>query len=482
MSENPMNFNWMNSKQRHNGFYKFGVGLQFGQLWIASALLILASVSGWGQAGEVSGSVENTADAEAVREDISQQVEWTLEEALAHALEGNRQWRAAGAKLEEATGVSIQTRALLWPKLKAEGQIQEFDSEQWSGASVGLQFPDTLWTGSVRVVQSVFEGGQLWTANRMARLTRQQAYEEYNQAMSELILSVRLAYWEVLLTQKQVELIRGQYEALQKKRDTMALRFGEGQIRETQYKQFDVNLARMKPRLLKAENDATVARQKFFRALGMDLAQADVELTMVSMMEIEKLQNDVRFYISEAMSYRSDTRALEKAVEKADLMFKNAKSGYLPSAQVFAGYGGLADHIGREWRGPFVGLQAQWELWDGGATRGKRKQARAASEQARLQLEDALAMVEIDVQTNYSSATQAWESYQAMKEAEKLAEETLQLTRLEEEQGVASVLEVTQARQALLDIRISRWNTFYQYHAARARLDYAVGFRDVSRP
>lgn len=479
-----MNFNWMNSKQHSSGFYNFGSGLLFDQLWIASALLVWTIVTGSGQTSEVSKSLENSIGAEEVGNDLNQSADWTIEEALAHALEGNRQWLSAGAKLEQATGVSIQTRALLWPKLKAEGQLQEFDSEQWSGASVGLQFPDTLWTGSVRVVQSVFEGGQLWTANRMARLTRQQAYEEYNQALSELILSVRLAYWEVLLTQKQEELIRGQYEALQKERDTMALRLREGQIRETQFRQFDINLARMKPRMLKAENDATIARQKFFRILGMDLAQADVELTMVSGtgMEIEQLENDVRFYLSEAMHYRSDTRALEKAVEKADLMFKNAKSGYLPSAQVFAGYGGLADHIGREWRGPFVGLQAQWDLWDGGATRGKRKQARAASEQARLQLEDALAMVEIDVQTNYSSATQAWETYQAMKEAEKLAEETLQLTQLEEEQGVASVLEVTQARQALLDIRISRWNTFYQYHAARARLDYAVGFRDVSRP
>ena len=58
-------------------------------------------------------------------------------------------------------------------------------------------------------------------------------------------------------------------------------------------------------------------------------------------------------------------------------------------------------------QGWFLGVQGSWNVFDGGLTYGKMKQARAQLEQSKVTYDDAVRQVELEVATSVSNLRQA---------------------------------------------------------------------------
>src|SRR6266576_2037806 len=98
------------------------------------------------------------------------------------ALKQNSAILKGKSDLEAAYGVVVQTRAIAIPKLRATGDYQ------FNNASENLQLPpappvtfqqDQSWSGGIRLVQSIYEGGRIRSSLKSARLTRDQAIYNY---------------------------------------------------------------------------------------------------------------------------------------------------------------------------------------------------------------------------------------------------------------------------------------------------------------
>src|SRR5204863_3476759 len=102
---------------------------------------------------------------------------------------------------------------------------------------------------------------------------------------------------------------------------------------------------------------------------------------------------------------RPDLERLAKLSAAREEMVTTARSTYYPSVSAYGGWAlrkGAGNSFGDSENGWQVGLQSQWNIFDGRATAGRVTQARSALEQSRLALTEAQLAAEVDVRRAYS--------------------------------------------------------------------------------
>src|ERR1700722_9513736 len=117
----------------------------------------------------------------------------SLLQCLNQALQQNAMILKAKNDLEAQYGVVVQTRAVALPQLTANGQYKDTDRsaiENFPGTSSTM--PNQNWNAGVQIVQSIYQGGKLMAAIRAAKVTKEQALAQYQAALADTLLSVRL--------------------------------------------------------------------------------------------------------------------------------------------------------------------------------------------------------------------------------------------------------------------------------------------------
>jgi outer membrane protein TolC len=185
--------------------------------------------------------------------------------------------------------------------------------------------------------------------------------------------------------------------------------------------------------------------------------------------------------IQQALSRRTELLGLRKQIELDDLDIVNARAGYKPSVQVFAGYAWnnaqftppvTLDHDINGWN---AGAQLSWNIFDGLLTRGKVIQAKAQSEHAKTDLADQSRQIELAVRTAYSDFIEARETLDSQQKVQEEADEALREANARSEAGTGTQLDVLDAETSLTQARTTLIQAQHDYVAARARLERAIG-------
>ena len=98
----------------------------------------------------------------------------SLEDAIRTALNQNGELLKAQNDLEAAHGVAVQTRAVVLPKVRGAASY-EYDAavEKDPYNSRSIAPPKNEWSGSIRLVQSIYEGGRMTAAWRASKLIKE---------------------------------------------------------------------------------------------------------------------------------------------------------------------------------------------------------------------------------------------------------------------------------------------------------------------
>jgi outer membrane protein TolC len=183
--------------------------------------------------------------------------------------------------------------------------------------------------------------------------------------------------------------------------------------------------------------------------------------------------------IQQALSRRSELVALRKAEELQQLNIVNAKSGYKPAVQVFAGYNwfnsAFSTDAGTHLDGWNAGGQMTWNIFDGLLTHGKVVQAKALHEKSQTDLADQSRQIELQVRTAYSDFIEAKEILDSQEKVQEEADEALREARARAEAGTGTQLDVLDAETSLTQARTTNVQALHDYAAARAKLERAIG-------
>jgi outer membrane protein len=336
----------------------------------------------------------------------------------------------------------------------------------------------------LQVVQTLYAGGKVMAALKGAEATKRHAKDNYDTAVADTLLAVRLAYYDVLLAEQQIIVNEASVKLLQKELDDQQRRFDAGTVPHFNVLRAEVAVANAKPALFHAKSQYRITKNALCNLLGYNLPREVLEDIPMSLTDGFDLASDnlvLPDAIQQALERRTELKALREQVKLQQVSVVNARSGYKPTVSAFAGYtwnnSQFTDpnDLSYTINGWNVGGQVTWSLFDGGNTLGRIKSANADYAKAKTELAGRSRQIELDVRTAYSDFLEAQEVLISQAKVQEQAEESLREASARFDTGTGTQLDALDAETALTQARTTQVQARHDYAAARARLQRAIG-------
>jgi len=407
-------------------------------------------------------------------------------DAIGIALRQNSAILKGKSDLRASYGIEVQLRAIALPQLTAGGG---YNAQQSSLIETFpppfnnyIQFPDQNWSADIKVQQSIYAGGRITSALRSAKLTHAQALLNYQAMLADTLLTVRVAYDDVLVAVQQMAVHEASVQLLAHELEDMQKRFDAGTVPQFDVLRAQVELANERPRLIRAKNDFRIGKDALLNLLAVHLPKTiweDVPLQLSDTLEARPYVIDMPTALARALEKRPELAALRKAQALRHEDLVNARSGYKPSAQLFGGYQwqslSYENNLGADLSGWIAGAQVRWNLFDGQLTHGKVMEAKARYERAQLDVDESGRQIELEVRTAHFNFVEEREVLESQKMVQEQAQEALRLAEARHAAGAGTLLDVLSAQTALTQARTTQVEALHDYAVAHARLQRALG-------
>ena len=406
----------------------------------------------------------------------------SVADAINLALQQNGTILRGKSDLEAQYGIVVQTKAIALPHVQANGNYQ-YSTEAENIPFPGFQPINHAWNANIQVVQSIYQGGQINSSLRSAKLTQEQALLQYQTVIADGLLQVRLAYYDVLQGAELVVVEEASVKLLNQQWEDQQRRYEAGTVPRFNVLQAEVAAANERPRLIQARNTYRIAKNNLVNLLGYRLPPTileDVPLQLTDKLDADPYEIDLPIALAKALENRSELASLrkEEALRKEGVI--GAKSGYKPSVQLVGAYGArnsqfISSDPAYSVHGVTAGAQVTWNIFDGFMTKGRVEQAQALYQGSKVDVDNELRNIELEVRTDYSNFIEARETLESQKKVQEEAAEALRLAGARSSAGTGTQLDVLSAQTSLTQARSTQVQALHDYDATRARLERAIG-------
>ncbi len=411
--------------------------------------------------------------------DQAAQVQWTLSEAVAYALDHNPRLRAAAAESDRALADEQIAFAPFLPQIELLNRYAGTDSNLSPGAPglTGSILPERRGGHSfvqteLQIQWTLYDFGR--TAGKYGRSAAQAqiARLRWSRACETIAFETRATYWRAL--QGRDGKIIAQ-EAVQRAAATLhdaeARRAGGVADRDDVLRS-RVQMASAQELLVLAVEAELAALAQFNNVLGRP-AQLRVEL--VDEQNEPALGDSLEGSLEAALAGRPEVAAARQAVAAAQFQREAAFGDRRPRIYALASLGYVDGHNVQSGIQDGAGIHLNQPLYAGGRKRGEVRAAEAEVRQASAQSQSVLDAVTLEVTLAYRAVLAARDRVALSRPTIAEAEENLRLERVKYRNGDASPTDLVDAETALTQAQQRYFAALYEQRTALARLDYAVG-------
>jgi len=377
-----------------------------------------------------------------------------------------------------------QGRSLLLPSvsINANSTYNDVDAKYQSQINIGgIQFPPSGQFSynshgyGATLVQPLFRE-QNWAIYTESELQVVQADAQFKSAENDLVLRVARAYFDVLLAQDNVDLAAAQKAAISEQLEQAKRNFevGTATITDTYEAQsrFDLTSAQE----IAAQSDLEIKKRTLQQLTN---AMPDNLRRLGEQFKLDMPQPaDVGKWVEDAQQHSLQLAVAQAAAEIADKEVAKNRGGNYPTLDLVANYSqstGNTFGIGTDTRTTTVGVQFNMPLFQGGMVQSKWREAEANRYRARDELESANRNVELQTRQAYLGVVNGIAQVQALQQALKSSESLLDSSKLGQEVGVRTNLDVLNAQQQLFSTRRDLYQSEYNYLQSQLQLKAAAG-------
>jgi len=404
-----------------------------------------------------------------------------LPTALRFALDNNFAIRQARERIKQQEGIIVEVKARSIPNVSANGayQLNQKDISQ------SLPSSDRYWSLSLTASQTLYAGGGVRASIKSTELTREAALLELKGIVNEALLDVRIKFYDILLAREKIKVQESNVELLRQQLKNVTDRYDAGTVSAFEKLRAEVALANAQVPLISARNAYRLAAEALRQSLGFaTISQESLRKLPVfeGSLEFVPVSYELQSALDAARAGRPELARLAKLADARTESIASAKANRQPSLSAVGGWQlrkGATDSFGDSRDGWLVGLQSQWNIFDGAATSGRVAQARSALEQARLNLGETSLLIDVEVRRALSSLQEATELADASQKVVAQAEESLRLANARYSAGTATQLDVLQSQVDLTTARTNQIQAYYSYNIAVARVRKAIGQPDA---
>ena len=460
----------------------------------------------------------------------------SLEEAQARALEQSEEVRLAAARADAAGARVTNARSNALPQINTQlaytktlrsvfesaGEFTIPDSLQFNPdptlsneeriayledntpnaafGALGAIFSDlpfgneNTWIAGLSVAQPIFAGGRIWSAIEAAEHVEDAAIAAYDEAAADILLAVRRAYYDAALAAATVEIVEASVELANRHLADVRLRQQAGRASELELLRAEVEAENLQPQLVAARNGLELAMLDLKRLVNLPAdenvvlttplvpAEGDTTMLELALPTLDEAQSQLR--------ERAALRAAQSQIAAAEEGVDIARSAYMPTVALTANLNRqafpneiLISPLGDEWQDDWtVGVALQWPLFQGMRRMAQVDEAQAAVQEAQLGLDQLREAFALEYQQAQGELERARASLGAAQRTAQQALRVYELTEMRFREGLATQLEVDNARLALQQARLNEVQAYHDAWVAIARAERALGTATAPRP
>jgi outer membrane protein len=415
---------------------------------------------------------------------------WTLDRAVATALENSPDARVARARVEGAQAFVEQAGAAWLPQVSVSGRYTDTNSPMMAFGSIlnqrafnfGLDFNhpgriDNL-NATGTVAYNLYSGGRATAGRIAARAGAEAAGHDLRTAQQQLVTEVVKAVLNLRKAREAVTAVEGGVQAYAAAAAAAQARFEAGQLLKSDLLSLQVQLAQTQENLSAARHGAALAVLAFQFVLGLEPTGTPVELVEDEPALGRLTPTDTRDF-----SQRPELLGLQARVRAAGAMVEAARGARRPAVNAFASYqydqGWKTDRHGDSW---LAGLSVDVNLFDGGQTSGKIRQGNAELTQVKELLRKATLGIALEVEQACLAHVDAAERLAVSARAVEQAEESAHLSRARFEKEALLTADLIGVESRFLEARLRRTIAAADERLALIELRRALGLDPLPQP
>lgn len=413
-----------------------------------------------------------------------------IEDALQTAIKQNPEILAAAQELNSSSGRFISIRSKLIPQVSLNSNYgftsREINDVSFGGGNINSE----AWSVSIEFSQLIYDGGAVVSGIRAALSDEQESYYRLRSIIDTVISKVKTNFFEVVLNRALIIANQQSVDLLTEQLKDQQNRYEAGTVPRFNVLQAEVALANAKPPLIQAQNNYRVSMFRLVRLLGMDYPPgfpSEVPFNIVGKLDYKPRTLNSDESVRAAVARNPDLKAQRQLILGEAARVNQQVAGYLPQISASARQTNESDFLTNNLtdmvNGWFFGVRGSWAIWDGLLTYGNVKTAKARMEQGKINYDNGVREVILQVQEAISKLLEARETVDSQEASVVQGVEALRLAQERLDAGAGTQLDVLNQQTSLLQSQTFLLQAYYSYIQGMAEYDRALSldtrFQDI---
>jgi len=418
---------------------------------------------------------------ESFSQDILVEPSLALDKAIEITLKNNKDIQAEEQNVDYARAKIVEARSQFLPELNLNASYTrnaavaptlaqgKKDPGVFVGYKndnqVGLSLGQTIYNGGANLAN--YKQSQLgfWVSKETLRAKKLDIEFE----IKRLYFGLLLAFETQRIAQDLVDQANAHYQDVQNK-------FSQGTSSRFDLLQSKVQVSKLMPQLVKANNSIDLITIELKKAMGIKLDDNFVvkEKLGYSLVDIEEGEFLKKAYLNQPQMI---LKSLDIDINKWAIDM--AKAGYRPTLSASAGYNyrssNLSNMINKKHNTWDAGVSISVPIFDGFSSKAKVDEAKAKYEQSRIQKDNLTDQIAVDVRSACLDLKEAKAIIDSQEDNVGEAQEALRISIVSYDNGVGTNLDVLDSQTSLAQVEQNLAEGIYDYLMAKADLDKTMG-------
>ena len=393
-----------------------------------------------------------------------------LEGAIKAALQKNPDILDGIQKLSLTSGQMISVRSRITPQISLTSDWGYTSRELNQVEVAGADVTDQSWNINLEFSQLLYDGGATVSRIRSAIASEHGSYFELRATIDQVISEVKINFSEIVLNRALIIANQQSVDLLTEQLKDQQNRYDAGTVPRFNVLQAEVALANAKPPLIQAHNSYRVAMYRLVRLLGMDYPPgfpSEVPFNIVGKLDYKPRTLDPDKSIRVAVARNPGLKAQRQSILSTAAKVNEQAAGYLPTLRARVAQTNNSDMVTSKLSnvvsGWFFGINGTWPLWDGLLTHGNMKQAKAQLDSSKINYDNGVREVILEVQQSISNLLQAKETVDSQEASMVQGVEALRLSQERLDAGAGTQLDVLNQQTSLLQSQTYLLQAYFSY-------------------
>lgn len=333
--------------------------------------------------------------------------------------------------------------------------------------------------GSVMLTQPLFMGGSIVALNKMADISEKLAENSTEARRQATIYRIDQAYWQVVSLHHKKKLAESYRDLVKKLSGDVHKMIDEGVATKSDGLSVDVKVNEAEMTLTKVNDGLVLSRMLLNQLCGLPLNES-VTLEDEQVENIAVVELTPELDVERAVDNRPELKMLQNTVDLTKQTTNVLRAGHMPQLLLTGGYAvsnpNVLDGFQRKFGGFWhVGVMMRVPIWNWGDVMYKVRASKGATSIAKLELEEARELIELQVNQNTFKVDEANKKLVMAQSNIQRAEENLRMANLGFSEGVITPATVMEAQTAWLQARSQKIDAEIDVKLSQVDLQKALG-------